>query len=58
MECERKNDHCKNETVLGRSCTVEVEVEELEDQLAPDDVDVDFRRILEESRDEKGCAIF
>ena len=26
--------------------------------LGPDDVDVDFRRILEEARDEKGCAIF
>ena len=34
------------------------EVKELEDLLGPDDVDVDFKRILEEARDEKGCAIF
>ena len=51
------NDHCKNETVLERKL-LKVEVEELEDLLGPDDVDVDFRRILEEARDEKGCAIF
>ena len=35
-----------------------VEVEELEDLLGPDDVDVDFRKILKEARDERGCAIF
>ena len=38
--------------------SVKVEVEELESLLGPDDSDVDFRRILEEARDEKGCAIF
>ena len=43
---------------LEESHSVKVEVEELEDLLGPDDVDVDFRRILEEARDEKGCAIF
>ena len=37
---------------------MKVEVEELEDLLGPDDVDVDFRRIVEEARDEKGSAIF
>ena len=37
---------------------MKVEVEELESLLGPDDVDVDSRRILEEARDEKGCAIF
>ena len=37
---------------------MKVEVEELEDLLNPDDVDVDFRRILDEAMDEKGCAIF
>ena len=34
-----------------------MEVEELESLLRPDDSDVDFRRILEEARDKKGCAI-
>ena len=43
---------------LEGSYSVKVEVQELEDLLGPDDVDVDFRRILEEARDEKGCAIF
>ena len=37
---------------------MKVEVEELEDLLGPDDVDVDFRRILKEARDERGCEIF
>ena len=37
---------------------MKVEVAELEDLLGPDDVNVDFRRILEEARDENGCAIF
>ena len=35
-----------------------MEVEELEDLLGPDDVDVDFRRIVKEARDEKGRATF
>ena len=35
-----------------------MEIEELESLLGPDDTEVDFRRILEEARDEKGCAIF
>ena len=35
-----------------------MEIEELESLLGPDDTDVDFRRILEEARDEEGCAIF
>ena len=43
---------------LGRSYRVKVEVEELEDLLGPDDVDVDFRRILKKARDERGCEIF
>ena len=37
---------------------MKVEIEEFESLLGPDDVDVDFRRILEKARDEKGCAIF
>ena len=43
MECERLNDHCK---------------EELESLLGPNDTEVDFSRILEEAMGEKGCAIF
>ena len=35
-----------------------VDIEELETLLGPDDIDVDFRRILEEARVEKRCAIF
>ena len=35
-----------------------MEVEELESLLGPDASDVNFRRILEDARDEKGCAIF
>ena len=41
---------------LERSYSVKVEVEEL-DLLRSDDVDVDFRRILQEARDERGCEI-
>ena len=43
---------------LERSYSVQMEVEELEDLLGPDDVDVDFRRILKEARDERGCESF
>ena len=43
---------------LEESKRLNVEVEELESLLGPDDSDVDFRRILEEAREEKGCAIF
>ena len=52
MERERKNDHC-----LGESYSVKVEVEELEDLLGPEVVDVDFRRILKDARDERGRKI-
>ena len=58
MECDRKNDHCKNETVLEESYSEKVEVEELEDLLGPEDVDVDFRRIMKEARNERGRNIF
>ena len=58
MECARQNGHCKNEAVPGRRRSLEVEIEELECLLGPDDTDVDFRRILEEARDEKGCPMF
>ena len=43
---------------LERSYSVKVGVEELEGLLGPEDVDVDFRRILKEARDEKGRKIF
>ena len=43
---------------LERSYGVKVRVEELEGLLGPEDVDVDFRRILKESRDERGPKIF
>ena len=58
MECERKNDHCKNEIVLGKSFCVKLEVEELESLLGPDDSDVDLSRIMRETRDERGRKIF
>ena len=50
MECERKNNHREDKTVSGRSFSVKVRVEELEGLLGPEDVDVDFRRILKEAR--------
>ena len=37
---------------------LKVQVEYLESLLGPEDSDVDFRRILEEARHKKGCAIF
>ena len=43
---------------LEESKSLKIEVEELESLLGPDDSDVDFRRILEEARGERGCAIF
>ena len=41
-----------------RSFSVKVRVEELEGLLGAEDVDVDFRRILKEARDERGRKIF
>ena len=43
MECERKNNHRKNETVFGKKVQCKVRVEELEGLLGPEDADVDFR---------------
>ena len=42
---------------LEGSQKMKVEIEELESLLSPG-VDVDFRRIIEEAMDNKGCAIF
>ena len=38
--------------------SLKVEIEELESLLGVDDTEVDFRRIQEEARDEKGCSTF
>ena len=38
---------------IWKNYSVKAEVEELEELLGPDDVDVDFRRILKEARDER-----
>ena len=38
---------------LEENKSLKVEVEELESLLRPDDSDVDFRRFLQEARDEK-----
>ena len=43
---------------LERSFSVKVRVEEMEGLLGPEDVDVDFRRILKEARDERGRKTF
>ena len=54
MWCARERTIiARTKQYLEESCSEKVEVEELEDLLGPDDVDVDFRRILEEARDEK-----
>ena len=42
---------------LERSHSVKVQIEALEDLLGPEDVDVDFRRIMKEARDERGRKI-
>ena len=43
---------------LKESYSVKVEFEELEDLLGPEDVAVDFRRIMKEARAERGRKIF
>ena len=47
----------KTKQYLEESYSVEVEVEELEDMLGPEDVDVDFTRIMREATDERGRKI-
>ena len=58
MECEEKNAHGEDKQFLERSHRVKVQVGELENLLGPEDVDVVFRRILNEARDERGRNIF
>ena len=48
----------KTKQYLEESKKLKVQIEELESLLGPDDTEVDFRRILEEARDEKSFAIF
>ena len=48
----------KTKQYLEEMKSLKVEIEELESLLGPDDTEVDCRRILEEARGEKGCAIF
>ena len=48
----------KMEQYLGKSDSMNVEVEELESLLGPEDSKVDYRRILKEARNKQGCVIF
>ena len=48
----------RTERYLEVSQNMILEIEELESLVGPDDLDVDFRRITEETRGKKGCAIF
>ena len=50
MECEKKNNYRDDKTVPGKSFSVKVQVEAIEDLLGPEDVEVDLRRILKETR--------
>ena len=45
----------KTNQYLEESKSLKLEIEELESLLGPEDSYVDFRQILEEARDEKGC---
>ena len=65
FEVEDQICSARDRTVIARtkqnveeSKSLKVEVEELESLLGPEDSDVDFRRISEEARNKKGCAIF
>ena len=48
----------KTKQYLEKSKSIKVGIEELESLLGPDDTEVNFGRILEEAREEEGCAIF
>ena len=48
----------KTKQYLEESCNMKVEVEESESLLGPEDSEVDFRRILEQTRNKQGRAIF
>ena len=60
FEVEDQTWSARDRTVIARTKqyleenkSLKVEVEELESLLGPDDSDVDFRRIVQEARDEK-----
>ena len=55
---EKEKSSQEQKQFLKRSFSVKVRVEESEGLLGPEDVDVDFRRILKEARDERGRKIF
>ena len=64
-EGEGRGLNARERTIIARtkqylesSYSVKVRVEELEELLGPEDVDVDFRRILKEARGERGRKIF
>ena len=64
-EVEGRGWSARERTIIARtkqymeeSYSVKVEVGELEDMLGPEDVLVDFRRIMKEARDERGRNIF
>ena len=65
FEAENQMWSTRERTIIARTKqymevrkSIKVDIEELETLLGADDIDVDFRRILEEARDEKRCAIF
>ena len=55
---KKKDGTARTKQLLERTYSVKVRVEELEGFLGLEDVDVDFRRILKEARDERGRKIF
>ena len=61
MECEREREStiiARTKLYLESSYSVKVRVAELEGLHGPEDVDVDFRRILKEARNKRGRKIF
>ena len=65
LEAEDQMWSARERTIIARtkqylevSYSATVEVGELEHLLGHDDVDVDFRRLLKEARDERGGEIF
>ena len=65
FEVEDQIWSARDRTVIARTKqyleeneSLKVKVEELESLLGPDDLDVDFRRILNEAKNKKGRTIF
>ena len=55
---EKRTIIARTKQFFERRYSVKVRVEELDGLLGPEDVDVDFKRILKEARDERGPTIF